>query len=271
MNTPNFKKINSVTALICTLALIITSASIISKVVWQVLDKETSFPVNKVLSNALKVSPSSPLPTDLFGALNSAEDVIHSKIENTRLNLVLVGILSKQENPSVIIIKEGEKEKIYQINDYITPNTILREVFSQYVIIERNGVIEKLAIKREKMDTSYTGKASSFKITQSNKLKLKDYLEDLKTSPESLFEVLSVQPNFVNGKLRGFIIAPGIEKELFRDLGFQKNDIIININNSDLNNLLEAIKLRDILAEQKIFNITIERKGQIKFLTINLN
>jgi type II secretion system protein C len=121
------------------------------------------------------------------------------------------------------------------------------------------------------MDTSYTVKASSFKITQSNKLKLKDYLKDLKTSPESLFEVLSVQPNFVNGKLRGFIVAPGIEKELFRDLGFQKNDIIININNSDLNNLLEAIKLRDILAEQKIFNITIERKGQIKFLTINLN
>ncbi len=74
MNTPNFKKINSVTALVCTLALIITSASIISKVVWQVLDKETSFPVNKVLSNTLKTLPSSPLPTDLFGALNSEEE-----------------------------------------------------------------------------------------------------------------------------------------------------------------------------------------------------
>ena len=60
MNTLNFKKINSVTALICTLALIITSASIISKVVWQVLDKETSFPVNKVLSNALKLYPHHP-------------------------------------------------------------------------------------------------------------------------------------------------------------------------------------------------------------------
>jgi len=271
MNTFNLKKINNVTALICTLALIIILASIISKVVWQVLHKENSFPINKVLSNTLKISPPLPLPTNLFGALNSQEEVSHSKIENTRLNLVLVGILSKQENPSVIIIKEGEKEKIYQINDLITPNTILKEVFSQYVIIERNGFIEKLEIKREKMDTSNTGKASSFKITQSNKLKLKDYLKDLKTSPESLFEVLSVQPNFDNGKLRGFIIAPGIEKELFRDLGFQKNDNIININNTDLNNLLEAIKLRSILVEEKIFNITFKRKGQIKYLTINLN
>ena len=271
MNTFNLKKINNVTALICTLALIIILASIISKVVWQVLDKENSFPINKVLSNTLKISPPLPLPTNLFGALNSQEEVSHSKIENTRLNLVLVGILSKQENPSVIIIKEGEKEKIYQINDLITPNTILKEVFSQYVIIERNGFIEKLEIKREKMDTSNTVKASSFKITQLNKLKLKDYLKDLKTSPESLFEVLSVQPNFDNGKLRGFIIAPGIEKELFRDLGFQKNDNIININNTDLNNLLEAIKLRSILVEEKIFNITFKRKGQIKYLTINLN
>ena len=271
MNTLNFKKINNITALICTLALIITLASIISKVVWQVLDKETSFPMDKALSNNIKNTPTLSLPINLFGVLDSAENPNHSKIENTRLNLVLVGILSKQENPSVIIIKEGEKEKIYQINDFITPNTVLKEVFSQYVILDRNGSIEKLEIKREKMSTSSTDKALSSRITQSNKLKLKGYLKDLKTKPENLFDVLSVQPNFINGKLRGFIIAPGLEEELFKGLGFEKNDIIININNSDLNNLPESLKLRDILVEEKIFNITINRKGQTKFLTINLN
>ena len=271
MSTLSFKKINNALALVSTLALIIIAASIISKVVWQILDKDSSFPITKNLTSNFDTAPSLPLPENLFGALSSGEKPNHSKIVTTRLNLVLIGILSGQENPSVIISKEGEKEKIYQINDFITPTTILKEVFSQYVIIDRNGSIEKLEIKREKMDASYTNNLSDFKITQPNKLKLKNYLKDLKTRPEDLFDVLSVQPNFVNGKLRGFIIAPGIEKALFKDLGFEKNDIIININNSDLNNLTEAIKLRDILVETKIFNITIDRKGQTKFVTINLN
>jgi len=271
MNTLEFKKINKFLALVCTLLLIIIGASIISKLVWQIIDKETSFPIANILSSSIKTNSTLSLPTNLFGALNSTEETNHSKIETTPLNLVLFGILSKQVNPSVIISKEGEKEKIYQINDFITPNTVLKEIFSQYVILDRNGTIEKLEIKREKLDASYVDNASNSKITQSNKLKLNNYLKDLKKNPENLFDILSVQPNFINGRLRGFIISPGIEKELFKDLGFKKNDIILNINNSALNNLSEAIKLRDILVEKKIFNITIERNGLTKFFSINLN
>ena len=102
-------------------------------------------------------------------------------------------------------------------------------------------------------------------------MKLKGYLRDLKTNPEKLFDVLSVQPNFNNGELRGFIISPGSEKVLFEDLGFQKNDIILKINNRDLNNLSQAIKLRNVLAEKTIFDFIIERNGQTKYLSINLN
>jgi type II secretion system protein C len=271
MSTLNFKKINNILALVCTLALIVIAASIISKVVWQIIDKEASFPISKAFSNDVDTGSSLSLPENLFGSLKSTEKINHSKIEITRLNLVLIGILSGQENSSVIISKDGAKEKIYQINDLITPNTVLKEIFSQYVILDRNGSIEKLEIRREKMDSLYTDTPLSFKITQTNKLKLKNYLKDLKKNPDNLFDILSVEPNFINGKLRGFIIAPGPEKTLFKELGFQKNDIIININNTDLNNLSEAIKLRDILVEEKIFNITIDRKGLTKFLIINLN
>ena len=66
------------------------------------------------------------LPENLFGSLKSTEKINHSKIEITRLNLVLVGILSGQENPSVIISKEGAKEKIYQINDLISKYSFKR-------------------------------------------------------------------------------------------------------------------------------------------------
>ena len=109
MSILNFKKINNVLALVSTLALIIIAASIISKVVWQILDKDSSFPITKNLTSNFDTSPSLPLPENFFGALSSGEKPNHSKIVTTRLNLVLIGILSGQENPSVIISKEGEK------------------------------------------------------------------------------------------------------------------------------------------------------------------
>ena len=272
MTTPNFKKINDVIALVSTLALVILTASIISKVIWQILEKDNSFPASKTLDiNTTQTIVNPRLPSNLFGSLTSTEPPKYSKIEKTRLNLVLVGILSKQENPSVIIKQQGDKENIYQINDFITPTTILKEVFSEYVVLERNGNLEKLEIIRKGLEVSNTNNASSYEISNSNKSKLSQYLQDLNNKPENLFNVLSVKPNYTNGELRGFIISPGTEKALFEGLGFQKNDIILNINNNELTNLSQAFKLRSVLVEQKLFNFKVERKGQIKFLTINLN
>ena len=272
MTTPNFKKINDVIALVSTLALVILTASIISKVIWQILEKDNSFPASKTLDiNISETKVNLRLPSNLFGSLTSIEAPKYSKIEKTRLNLVLVGILSKQENPSVIIKQQGDKENIYQINDFITPTTILKEVFSEYVVLERNGNLEKLEIIRKGLEGSNTNNASSYEISNSNKSKLSQYLQDLNNNPQSLFNVLSVEPNYTNGELRGFIISPGTEKALFEGLGFQKNDIILNINNNELTNLSQAFKLRSVLVEQKLFNFKVERKGQIKFLTINLN
>ena len=272
MATPNFKKINDVIALFSTLALVIFTASIISKVIWQVLEKDNSFPASKTLDiNTTETSVNPRLPSDLFGSLASTEPAKYSKIEKTRLNLVLVGILAKQENPSVIIKQQGDKENIYQINDFITPTTILKEVFSDYVVLERNGNLEKLEIIRKGLEESNTNNAPSYEISNSNKSKLSQYLKDLNNKPENLFNVLSVEPNYSNGELRGFIISPGTEKALFEGLGFQKNDIILNINNNELTNLSQAFKLKNVLVEQKLFNFKVDRKGQIKFLTINLN
>lgn len=272
MTTPNFKKINDVIALVSTLALVIFTASIISKVIWQVLEKDNSFPASKTLDiNTTETSVNSRLPSNLFGSLTSSEPAKYSKIEKTRLNLVLVGILAKQENPSVIIKQQGDKENIYQINDFITPTTILKEVFSDYVVLERNGNLEKLEIIRKGLEESNSNNAPSYEISNSNKSKLSQYLKDLNNKPENLFNVLSVEPNYSNGELRGFIISPGTEKALFEGLGFQKNDIILNINNNELTNLSQAFKLKNVLVEQKLFNFKVERKGQIKFLTINLN
>ena len=271
MSTDNYKKINNLIALVCTFALIIVIASIISKLIWQFLDKNDTVTISELLDNSAKTQEELALPLDLFGVLDAPVTQNHSQIASTRLNLTLIGILYKENHPFVIVKQEGGNNKIYQINDFITPSTILKEVFSQYVILEHNGNIEKLVMKRNSIDLAKKSSQSGIQISASNRSKLKYYLEELKTNPQNLTEVLSVQPNYNNEELRGFIISPGREKALFEELGFQKNDIILIINNNELNNLSQAIEIRKELAEQQTFDFIIERKGQIHYLTLNLN
>ena len=264
MSTHNYNKINNIIALVCAFALIIITASIISKLIWQFLEKNDTVVLTELLDNNTETQDKLALPFDLFGALDAPVTQNHSQIVSTRLNLTLIGILYKKNHPFAIIKQGGGKEKAYQINDFVTPSTRLKEVFSHYVILEHNGNIEKLVMKRNSIE-------SGIQISASNRSKLKHYLQELKTNPQNLTEVLSVQPNFNNEELRGFIISPGREKALFEELGFQKNDIILNINNNELNNLSQAIKIRKELAEQQTFDFIIERKGQIQYLTLNLN
>ena len=271
MRTHNFQKVNNTIAVVFTFALIVGSASIISKLIWQFVEKDNTLAPTKFLENNFESDSDLTLPFNLFGAIDNPVELNHSQIASTRLNLTLIGILNKKNHPLAIIKQAGGKEKIFGINDLISPSIMLKEVFSKYVIIDHNGSIEKLILKRKGINVEKNNSQAGVQISTSNKLKLKHYLLELKNNPNNLLEVLSVQPNFNNEKLRGFIISPGKEKTLFETLGFQKNDIILSINNNELNNLSQAIKLRKELAQQQTFDFKIERSGQIKYLTLNLN
>jgi len=271
MSTNNLQKVNKIVALLCTIAIIVVTASIISKLVWQVLDKNKSVTLDSWASKKQVVEKSLYLPKNLFGAINEISKKSHSKIQNTRLNITLIGILYKKDKPFVIIRHEGGKEKIYQVNDFVTPSTTLKEVYSNYVILEHNDKIEKLVLRRNDINAENISNKPTVQISNSNKSKLNHYLEVLKTNPQNLSEILFVEPNYKNQKLHGFVISPGREKALFEELGFQKNDIILSINNHKLNNLLQAVKLRSELSQKRHFEFTIDRKGQIHYLTLNLN
>ena len=270
----NYKKINSNAARLITLILAIWLASITSKLVWQLLEQDTSSADTKNFITQPSNDSKLHLPYHLFGALQSSTNQDYNNVNKTRLNLILMGIL-KQQNNSLAIIKNGSiKSKIYKLGDFITPSVSIKEIYPEYIIIENNGNLEKLDIKRKEIDfnTAHVQDDSNdIKINTKDKSKLQRYLTQLNSNPKKLLSVVSVRPNYSNNTLRGFVISPGSEKVLFQELGFRKNDIILSINDTTLNNLSQAIKLRKVLAEQKYFNFTIDRQGSIQSLSIDLN
>lgn len=272
MYIKNYHQVNKKVAMASTFILIILSASIISELLWKVLEKkhDANNPIAATIPSNIE---SMLMPNNLFGMLDSTNNQQqHNNIKSTRLNLTLIGILSQNQQSLAIIRQGGGKDKIYKLNDFIDSSTMIKEVHAKYVILSRNGNLEKLTIKRNKIDFTKSKKIhEKSPINTVSKSKLLGYLKQLDTNPKKLLSIVSVKPNYTKNGMHGFIISPGIERKLFSELGFQKNDIIVSINNTELTNLSQAIKLRKELSKQQYFDFTIQRNGQTLPLSINLN
>jgi type II secretion system protein C len=270
MNIQNYQKLNKQIALVATFVVIILLASSLSELTWKLVDYDDTTPKIEHAVNSKQLN-TLDLPKNLFGVSKSSTNQNYNNVGKTRLNLTLIGILN-QKDQQLAIIKQGNgKERIFKLNDIIVNNVSIKEIYSKYIIIENNGHSEKLNLKRRDINFSKKQTKNISLISAPNKSKLQGYLQQLSVNPKSLLSVVSVRPNYTKSGMRGFVIAPSNEHKLFKELGFKKNDIILSINNSTLNSLSQAITLRKALSHERYFDFEIERTGQIRTLSVNLN
>jgi len=242
-------------------------------------------------------TPRLNLPKHLFGRVNSPVKR-HKRIKKTRLNLTLVGVLNQKKH-ALAIIKRNNKEKIYKVNDKINSSAHIKAIYAKYVIIDHAGSDEKLSIKQKvnfgqankgnkKSNNKYKQRISKKRgqqnkqanqkavkkqpppggiiiIKPADKLKLQKIL----SSPKDMLSAIAIQPNYKNGELHGFAVRPGKEKTLFKKIGFQSGDVVLTINGITLDGWLKLVPARKEMSKQN-FDLTIERKNQQHFLSINL-
>lgn len=287
----DYHKINNKVALLLAIALLLLAgfqALELGQRLWQGEAKIRPFAHQKIAQH--NTLPRLNLPTQLFGTLNSPVK-IHKRIKKTRLNLTLIGVLS-QKTHALAIIKRNNKEKIYKVNDKITPSAHIKAIYAKYVIIDHAGSDEKLSIKQKKTfgranqpknktllikprkprkkQTQTTQKKSPppggiIIIKPADKLKLQKIL----SSPKTMLSAIAIQPNYKDGELHGFAVHPGKERALFKKIGFQSGDVILTINGIKLDGWLKLVPARKEMSKQN-FDLTIERNQQQHFLSINL-
>lgn len=87
-----------------------------------------------------------PKISPIFGTYVPKEEQIPSSI----LDLKVVGILKSipASSSQVIIQLSDGREKIYQINDRLPGNAKIIRITSDYILINRQGKIEKLTLKK---------------------------------------------------------------------------------------------------------------------------
>lgn len=80
-------------------------------------------------------------PSDIFG-----ENQATTTRVNTSLNLEGVIVASESDKSAAIIAPQNSESKLYSVGQDVLPGLKLEEVYHDYVVLNRNGVREKLFI-----------------------------------------------------------------------------------------------------------------------------
>ncbi|MBD1574346.1 type II secretion system protein GspC [Vibrio sp. S17_S38] len=207
--------------------------------------------------------------SDLFGSYSqesvTSEPVIKDAPQ-TRLNLTLVGaVASNNPKLSLAVIANQGKQSTYGLGETIDGTRVtLKSVLADRAIIDNQGRDETLML--EGIDYSKLNQNSVPKTADPPKSSSADLVkirEEISQDPQKIFQYIRLSQVMDEGKLKGYRVRPGQQRELFDSVGLQDGDIATVLNGRDLTDPSQITALwKDALSAQQ-WNLTVERDGQL--------
>lgn len=172
----------------------------------------------------------------------------------TTLNLKLLGVFaSSDRNGMVAIVNTGDKNKAMRVGEEVLPGVILDEVLAEHVLLRRQGVSERLDLDRRAGATVLPKAVSKLDVSME-----KD--GSYRLAREKILETLSAsKTNDIFGQTKRSSKG-GVELALppsspFLQLGLESGDVIRRINDADIVQPEDLLKLAGEVSRAKVIHI----------------
>lgn len=224
---------------------------------------------------------------DANGAKPKAEPVVENITDapKTSLSILLTGVVaSTAEQKGLAVIESSGGQETYSLGDKIKGTSAsLKEVYADRIIITNSGRYETLMLD----GLQYTSKSDANQQLQEAKSdrtidrvdqrgnsdisrELSDSRDELLADPSKITDYLAISPVNNNGEIAGYRLNPGKDAELFRQAGFQANDLAKSINGYDLTEMSQALEMMAQLPELTEVSVMVEREGQLVEIMFSL-
>lgn len=208
----------------------------------------------------------------------------------TRLNLKLRGIFASSNKAlaRAIIADAKNSEDSYKVGDDLPGGAKLHQIMTDKVILENRGKLETLLLPEDvapgneraannrqtpqapppPMAPTPTGPLDTANAEPG--VLLRDIRDRLVNDPQSVMSLIRAQPFRKNGKLAGYRIRPGRDRQLLEKFGLRSGDVVTAINGVPMDNPLKALELMRDLKSATSLSVDIERRGVPQSLNFSI-
>ena len=287
--------------------LLVYIAYVGAKITWSVVpqaqsSQSTSTAINSRNANSSKQSHTVDVAKiqslNLFGLYNEG-DVVEAEIEmanvpETRLNLVLTGLVaSDEQSKAAAIIEYQGKQETYGIGDIIIGTRAnLEQVLMDRVLIKQSGRLETLmldgfdynqpakkiankpAAKRDKTKIGPQSTRSGVVDQRSNKqltATAKSLRAEFSQDPAKIGDYLRISPKRKDGKIIGYTLRPGKKPEFFKLAGLKAGDVAVEMNGFDLIAPTQAMQAMAEMRQARDISLLVNRQGNLTEILISLD
>lgn len=229
--------------------------------------------------NDVRFNTKQIISLNLFGKLNDKskkkhiETTIINNAPKTALTLHLMGVVTSTiKSHSLAIIENINKQDTYQIgNKIIGTSAIIKQIENDRVIILNDGNYETLMLNGDEYsakknillssETKYTNIIDRSKDTYLTR-NLEAYKSDIINDVTNIYQIMRISPVYSQEGIKGYLLKPSSNPRLFNLIGLKSGDMAISINNYDLTNTSESLKLMGKLKTMKSIALVVVRNNE---------
>ena len=204
----------------------------------------------------------------LFGAAPAPKQD-GANAPQTSIPLVLTGTIAGKDpqNGLAILGQTAQAAKVYAVGDNVPGGAKLHSVYSDRVVIDRNGQLESLALPHQANAGNAPPPSSAVLGGENSIERMRRMISE---QPGLLADVMRPQPVMDHGKMNGFRVYPGRDRAAFMRLGLRPGDQVTAINGTPLDDRDRGEQILHTLSSSSEAHVTVIRNGQSQDLVLNI-
>jgi general secretion pathway protein C len=207
---------------------------------------------------------------NLFGqAKTDAGSADAGNAPTTSMALVLTGVVAGDDPKSGVAIlgPSAAAAKVYTIGASVPGGARLHSVYSDRVLLDRNGTVEALMLPRQ-FSGGTAPVAAALPVDPAGAFnRVQKVIQD---HPNIIGDIMSPQAVLAQGKLRGYRVYPGTNSQAFQKLGLRPGDLVTAINGTTLDDPTRSSEILNTLSTASDARVTVMRSGRQQDLVLNL-
>jgi len=157
---------------------------------------------------------------------------------------------------------------VYAVGDTIAGGPKLHSVYTDRVVIDRDGQLESLALPHQMAVGAAPPSAAMLQGADNPALERMRRM--ISEQPGLIGDVLRPQPVMDHGHMNGFRVYPGRDRQAFQRLGLRPGDQVTAINGTPLDDRDRSEQILKTLSTSSEARVTVIRGTQTQDLVLNI-